>query len=199
MRYNAPNFDTANIIRLTNGGGNFSPSWTANSDTIYFDSNNTLPSGTNFYTIWKMASSDGSAKQRLIDATLLGDVRSPHVGSNTKIYFTQFVCGINQIFQMNPDGSGKIQYSNNGFDIKTPKYYQGKLFYEGNDLGVVNSFGGSGTKLAAPAITYDISTNGEIVYSKMYYSISEYRKQIGTLWIMNADGTNNHQLTFNNF
>lgn len=199
MRFDGINFDTTNIVQLTNGGGNFHPSWTANSDTIYYDSNNTLPTGTGFYTIWKMASFDGSNKQRIIDATLLGDVRFPHVGNDFKVYFVKFSQGKAEIFSMNKDGSNQIKYSNNGFDVEKPKYWQGKVFYEANQIGVVNALGSVGIKLTWPATTYDISINGEIVYSKMDYSITNYNKQIGTLWIMNADGSNNRQLTFNTF
>lgn len=36
LRFTGTEFDTANIVQLTNGGGNFHPSWTADSDTIYF-------------------------------------------------------------------------------------------------------------------------------------------------------------------
>jgi Tol biopolymer transport system component len=199
MPFDGINFDTANILQLTNGGGNFHPSWTANNDTIYFDSNNTLPTGSSFYTIWKMASNDGSGKQRIIDASLLGDIRFPSIASNLMVYYVRGFQGKGEIFSMNKDGSNQLLYSNNGFGVEKPKYWQGKVFYEANQIGVVNTFGSAGTKLTSPAVTYDISINGEIVYSRMDYSITTYNKQIGTLWIMNADGTNNHQLTFNNF
>lgn len=39
MRYSANGFDTNNLIQLTTIGANFFPSWSANSDTLYFDSN----------------------------------------------------------------------------------------------------------------------------------------------------------------
>ena len=39
MPFNGSTFDTTQIIQLTTTGGNFYPSWTANSDTIYYDSN----------------------------------------------------------------------------------------------------------------------------------------------------------------
>jgi len=134
--------------------------------------------------------SDGSGKT---DFPNTG--REPFVTDN-KVYYI----GLGQeIFSMNKDGTDQAQFSNNGFGAERPKYWQGKLFYEGNEIGVILAMGSKGIKLVSPAVTYDISTLGEIVYSKMYYDIMKYNKQIGTLWIMNADGSNNRQLTFNNF
>ena len=188
MRFTGAGFDTANSVQLTNNGGNFFPSWTANSDTIYYDSN----IGTNGqgYYVWKM-SSDSTGK---IGFPNTG--RQPFVGIDNKVYYI----GLGQeVFSMNKDGTNKIQFSKNGFGVDNPKYWQGKVFYNYNEIGVLNGLGSRGMKLVSPAVTYDISVNGEIIYSRMDYSITTYNKQIGTLWIMNSDGTNNRQLTFNNF
>lgn len=197
LRFTGTDFDTANIVQLTNSGGNFHPSWTVNSDTIYYDSNNLPSNGTGFYTIWKM-DANGQSKIRIVDATGLGDIRMPYVATNDKIYYTRYISGKAEIFQMSKDGTSQQQYSNNGFDLKTPKYYQEKIFYEANQIGFINSIGLQGRKLISPAVTFDISTLGELVYSKMDYGLG-FDKQKGTLWIINTDGTNNRQLTFNNF
>lgn len=198
MRFTLAGFDTVNIIQLTTDGGNFHPSWALNSDTIYFDSNNNSPIGASFYSIWKM-STDGTIKTRLTQSAGIGDTRYPYVGSDSKIYFTQYVSGKAEIFSMDRNGLNQVQFSHNGFSVENPKYFQGKIFYEANQIGVILNTGSRGIKLVSPAVTYDISTNGEIIYSKMEYDIMKYNKQIGTLWIMNSDGSNNHQLTFNNF
>jgi hypothetical protein len=188
MPFNGSTFDTTQIIQLTTSGGNFYPSWTGNSDTIFFDSN----VGTNGggYYVWKMAS-DGSGKTGFPNTG-----REPFVGSDAKVYYL----GLGgEIYQMNIDGSNQIKYSNNGFASLRPRYWQGKVFYEGNQIGVVQTMGSVGIQLVTPAVTYDVSSLGEVVYSKMEYDITKYIKQIGTLWIMNADGSNKRQLTFNNF
>lgn len=198
MRYTGSGFDTANIIQLTDHGGNFYPNWNATSDTIFYDSNVNSPVGASFYSIWKMRS-DGTGKTELTQSAGIGDTRQPFVGLDNRVYFLKYISGSAEIFSMNRDGSDQTQYSNNGDGARTPKYWQGKLYYEGNQIGVVLAKGAKGVKLVSPAVTYDISSKGEIVYSKMEWSISIYNKQIGTLWIMNADGTNNRQLTFNNF
>lgn len=198
MRFTGTGFDTANIIQLTTSGGNFNPSWTANSGTIYYDSNNEAPAGTSFYSIWKMAK-DGTNKTRLTLSDGIGDTRFPFVGTDGRIYFTKYVFANAEVFSMNPDGSNQVQFSNNGFSVERPKYWQGRVFYEGNHFVLVSDSGGKGSKLTSPAVTFDISTKGEIIYSKMYYDITMYNEQTGTLWIMQADGSNNRQLTFNHF
>lgn len=191
MYFTGSGFDTSNIFQLTNNGANFFPSWTANSDTIYYDSN----VGTNGqgYYVWKMAN-DSTGK---IGFPNTG--RQPFVGSNNLIYYSRGILGQPEIFSMNKDGSNQIQITFNGQygNRDTPKFWQDNLFYQDNStLRVLNS--NTDIKLINPCITYDISSNGEIVYSKMDFGLG-YDKQKGTLWIMNSDGSNNRQLTFNNF
>jgi Tol biopolymer transport system component len=196
MHFNGFSFDTADIIQLTTTGANFFPCWTANSDTIYFDSNNNAPQGTSFYSIWKMAN-DGSGKIRLTQSVGIGDTRQPFVGTDNKIYYVGYVASQSEVLSMNKDGSNPIQVTFNSGGVKTPKYWQGKVFCENGKINMILS-NGTLKQLDSPCDTYDISKNGEIVYSKMDYDITKYNKQIGTLWIMNADGTNKRQLTFNN-
>ena len=203
MQFNGTTFDTARLIQLTNTGANFYPSWTANSDTIYFDSNVDAPLGTSFYSIWKMAK-DGTGKSRLTQSTGIGDSRQPYVASDNRVYYYSYAANQTEIFSMNKDGSNQIQVTFNGdingtFTTKSsPSYYNGKIYYQQNGLWA-SSINGGPVRLESLCTTYDISTLGEIVYSKTDFSIFKYNRQIGTLWIMNADGTNNRQLTFNNF
>lgn len=86
----------------------------------------------------------------------------------------------------------------NRFSCHYPKYFNGKAYYQQIGLWSV-SMNGNPVQLEIACDTYDISPSGEIVYSKPEYNIMKYNKQIGTLWIMNADGSNKRQLTFNNF
>lgn len=188
MPFNGSTFDTTRIIQLTTSGGNFYPTWTANSDSIYYDSNVGLNGGG--YYLWKMAS-DGSGKTGFLNTG-----RQPFVGSDGKVYYVGLA---GEIYQMDRDGSNQQKYSNNGFAVTRPRYWQGKVFYETNQIGVVQAKGSAGLQLTTPAITYDISPNGEIVFSKMVYDITKSNKQNGTFWIMNTDGSNQRQFTFNNF
>jgi len=193
MRFTGNGFDTANIIQLTSDGSNFYPSWTANNDTLYYDSN----VGTNGqgYYVWKM-SSDSSGKVGFPNTG-----RQPFVGSNNLIYYSRGILGQPEIFSMNKDGSNQEQVTFNGQygNRNTAKFWNGNLYYNDNGTLRVIKNNGQDVKLVFPSVTYDVSINGEIIYSKMDYSITTYNKQIGALWIMNADGSNNRQLTFNNF
>lgn len=191
MQFNGYTFDTSHITQLTTTGGNFYPSWTMNSDTIFFDSNN----GTNGqgYYVWKMAA-DGSGK---IGFPNTG--RQPYVGSNGKVYYVGGFNGQPEVFSMNWDGTGKIQLTFNGQygNRRSPKFFANNLLYEDNGfLKAINS-SGINIQLAQPSASYDVSSGGEIVYSKWDYSVSLSDKQRGTLWIINVNGNNNRQLTFN--
>lgn len=197
LRFTGSDFDTANIVQLTNGGGNFHPSWTANSDTIYFDSNVDSPPATSFYSIWRMLPT-GNSKERVSPSGTYG--RQPFVATNNLIYYFYYSGSQPEIFRMNKDGLNQTQltFNSQSGNRDLPKFWQGNLFYNDNgSLRVIRS-NNQDSKLAFPNVTYDVSTLGEIVYCKMDYEITKYNKQNGTLWIMNADGTNNRQLTFNN-
>ena len=198
MRFTGSEFDTTNIVQLTNEGGNFFPSWTANSDTIYYDSNLGTPIGTDYYSIWKIAS-DGTDRQRITPPGTYG--RQPFVSSNNLIYYFYYAQTQPEIFSMNKDGSNQTQITFNGQygNRDSPKFWNGNLFYNDNGALRLMKSNKEDVKLTFPCVTYDISVNSEIIYSKMDYSITTYNRQIGTLWIMNTDGTNNRQFTFNNF
>ncbi len=101
---------------------------------------------------------------------------------------------------MNKDGSKETQLTFNGRDgnRNTAKFWNGNLFFIDNGTLKIVKSNDQYLKLINPCSTYDISTTGEIVYSKMDYGLGP-ETQKGTLWIMNTDGSNNRQLTFNNF
>lgn len=191
MQFDGNMFDTANIIRLTTTGGNFYPNWTANSDTIYFDSN----VGTNGqgYYIWKMAS-DSSGKSGIPNSG-----RQPFVGSDNLIYFVRGASGQPEIFSMNKNGSNVLQLtfnSRNGVR-RSPTYYQNRIFFWDGGLFSTSTTVYESKELSrVTGESYTISNNGEIVYVNFEFGITDRR--CGTLWIMNTDGTNNRQLTFNN-
>lgn len=193
MRYSVNGFDTSNMIQLTTIGANFFPSWTINSDTLYFDSN-VATNGQGYY-VWKMASY-GSGK---IGFPNTG--RQPFVAVDNKVYYIGLQA---EVYKMDKDGANKTQITTDGnlngtsSDKTLPKFYNGSIYYQ--QIGLIRFTGNNSrtTIGGIPCITYDISINGEIVYSKFDYGLN-YEKQKGALWIMNADGSNNRQLTFNNF
>jgi hypothetical protein len=197
MRFTGAGFDTTNIIKLTTAGYNSDPSWTLNSDTIYFGSGNN--SSKRYFSIWKMAK-DGTNKTRLTQSMS----NYPFVGSDSKIYFTDLY---ERIYSMDKNGGNRILISELSTGTYSyPKYFLGKVFCQKgstesiNEICVIHNPSNINkglVKLVFPANTYDISINGEIVYSKAGSNIFQYDEQIGTLWIMNADGSNDRQLTFN--
>jgi len=192
MQFNGITFDTSHLIQLTNSGGNFFPNWTTNSDTIYFDSNNGT-SGQGYY-VWKMAS-DSSGKSGIPNTG-----RQPYIGSDNLIYFVRGASGQPEIFSMNKNGSNVLQLPFNGRNgvRRSPGYYQNKVFFwDGGLFSTATTVYEAKELSKATGESYAISKNGEIVYSNFEFGITDRR--CGTLWIMNTDGSNKKQLTFNNY
>ena len=188
MRFDGVNFDTANIVQLTATGANFHTSWTPEGDTIYYDSN--VDTNGQGYYVWKMAA-DGTGY-----TGMEGTGRQPFAGSDNRVYYIGLY---NEIFSMKKDGTDKKQETFNGKSSKRyPMYYNGEVFFWDARL-----FSSPTTMYSPKQLTnfagesYTISINGEVVYLTMEFSITD--KRFGTLWIMNADGSNKRQLTFNNF
>lgn len=192
MPFNGSTFDTARMVQLTNAGGNFYPSWTANSDSIYFDSN--VGSANGAYSVWKMAA-DGSGKMGFPNTG-----RQPFVGSDNRIYFLGVQA---ELFAMDKNGANPTQLTFNGNANGTlttkslPKYYHGKVFYQQNGLWFTSINSNNPQRLLTACQTYAISANGEIVYGM--FDFGKLDREWGTFWIMNADGTNKRQLTFNHY
>ncbi len=198
MRFDGNTFDTSHIIQLTDSGANFYPAWTLNSDTIYYDSNNDAPVGTSFYSIWKMAN-DGTGKARITQSEGVGDTRQPFVSSDDRIYYVGYALDQSEIFSMNKNGSNPVQLtfnSKNGIR-RTPEFNKGKLFFWDAAIFTtpINQY--LPKEICKGAETYAISNNGEVLYVNAEYGIKD--KRYCTIWIMNADGSNKRQLTFNNF
>lgn len=198
MPFNGNQFDTSKLVQLTVSNGNFNPSWTAGSDSIIFESNNTVAGGTGFYSIWKMAS-DGSSKVNLVAPSASGDSRQPYIGSDSRIYFINYVLGQPEVFSVDQGGLSKTQVTFNSANLqrRSPKYFQGNVFFQDNGLSFT-PVGVYSPRLIAKSIdSYSISSVGEVVYANTQFGIQD--KMFGTLWIMSADGSNNHQLTFNHY
>lgn len=196
LRYTGSGFDTANLIQLTTRANNFHPSWTANSDTLYYESNAKIPDGITNHCIWKMHA-NGNGKQLIAQDKDQRHLRQPYIGADNLIYY---VGPGGRIFSMNKDGTNQVPFTKSDGYGGRPRYWQGKVFHEADAIFVSNSLSDHTIKLASPAITYNISKTGEIVYCRTdHFYPATYLKERGTLWIMNADGSNHRQLTFNNF
>lgn len=127
-----------------------------------------------------------------------GTFREMSLGSNGRLYYIE---DNGEIWSMNRDANDQkkeVAYVPGDYDQRrAPQYYNGDLYYvKGNRL--VHT--GSNTPLVeSNVLDFDISSQGEIVYSQFDYKITESNKQNGVLWIMNLDGTNKRQITFNTF
>jgi hypothetical protein len=203
MYFDGTNFDTSHIVALTNNSGsNFHPSWSPQSDTIYYESNQFHPGST--FQVYKMAS-DGTG-QILIgnkgpDSAVSG---SPFCTSDKTIIHTRVDHQSGYIFSMNTNGYQVSQLTQAiGSDqiITYPTYYNNNLYYQ--NFGIWNThMDGSGLIKLCMSSTkgFSISKDGIIAYSdfgSMESSVVD--KTHGVIWTMNIDGTNQQPLTFNNY
>lgn len=184
--YTATGFDTTQKKRVTANPYDRHPTWTPNSDSIYLSSSS---GSTSFNPVIAKIKIDGTGKSII----LAERGEHPSLGSDNFIYF------INQYFQIckidKAGGNKEILTADKNAQRLFPQFYNGKLYYHNQyKLTILN-----GAELATNAGEFAISSKGEIVYSRSELYITESKKQNGVFWIMNADGTNNRQLTYNNY
>ena len=205
MPFDGQHFDTTAVTQLTTHGSNFSPVWSADGEWIVYDSNQDSPTGLNF--IWKMKK-DGTEKKRIAFTPQNGETKMPYWGINSTIVHLRYISNNNpEIFLMDSTGGTITQISNNKNDKRIPKYTP-----DGTRIGFVSALStGGGFQLYSMKVdgsdvrklttkgclSYSWALDGRIVYQNFDYSRIDAGK--GTLWIMNADGTNKRQLTYNKF
>lgn len=194
IRYNGVTFDTTQNIRLTSNGKSFFPSWNDTGDSIAFDSWD----GGQYtkYRIWKMKS-DGNGKIELLAG------RQPRWSGNYIYFIGSDSAGIG-VFQSKT--SGRI--TKNIFNQPNPNQNI-------NNLRILNNFlllQAGGLAIYKIDINnrlfnvisndqiddsgFDISPQGKIAYVLFNLKVTTTQ---GTIWLMNIDGSNKHQLTFNNY
>lgn len=209
MPFDGEAFDTTKIEQLTFEGRNFFPSWSYDGNWIAFDSDYDSQTGLKF--IWKMKQ-DGTSKTRLAFTPQQGETRAPSWGKDYSIlhlrYVTEVDNGSPEVYLMDSTGSRVARLTYNSNSEHGPKYSpEGKIIgfvstsinEEGTRLFTIDLQGNDIKKLASVAINnFSWSPNGlKIVYQKDQGLLSN--QSDGTLWIMNFDGTNSKQLTFNSF
>lgn len=204
IRFTGTGFDETQKIPLTNGGKSFFPSWNANGDSITFDSNLSSPTGTSFYTLWKM-DKNGNGKQKILDYQPgLGDIgRQPRWADNF-IYYIGRDSTSAGIFRVNTSGQNPtkiVNQPNPNHNISNPRIWNNYLFYQLGGLTINKGIIGSGnfSSISTDQIDdygFDVSSQGKIAY--IFYGGRVTTTQ-GTIWLMNNDGSGKHQLTFNNF
>ncbi|MBI4726712.1 PD40 domain-containing protein [candidate division TA06 bacterium] len=192
-----------NIVQLTTGGRNFFPSWSPDGKRIAWDTNYNDSLGAN--VIWLMDNYGSNKKD--ISQHQVGEWRMPDWFPDGRIVHIRYPGGnvfSSEIFIMDSNGQNSLRLTNNFSTDYNPKVspdgskisWSSGASGEAPQIWVMNSNGSGLVKLTieggnAPCWSPDGS---KIAYS---YIGSGYGPQCGSIWIMNADGTNKKQLTYN--
>ncbi len=189
--FDGTKLDTAQKKLIGNASPAIYPLFNASSDSIYFCG--LIYGASNQSPLYKVAL-DGTGKTEIKS----GEFYELSFGSNKRFYY---ITNGREIWSMDQNGNDAkkeiIAETGNPDQRRNPEYYDGKIYYLS---GTRLMQSGSNTPLVeSNVMDFDISRQGEIIYSQFEYKVSETNKQNGVFWIMNADGSNKRQLTFNNF
>jgi Tol biopolymer transport system component len=189
--FNGTKLDTAQKKLVGNTSPAIYPLFNASSDSIYFC--NLTYGASNKSPLYKVAL-DGTGKTEIKS----DEFYELSFGSNKRFYY---ITNGSEIWSMDQNGNDAKKeitaVAGNPEQRRNPEYYDGKIFYlSGTRL---MQSGSNAPLVESNVMDFAISPQGEIIYSQFEYKVSETNKQNGVFWIMNADGSNKRQLTFNNF
>lgn len=205
MPFNGEKFDTTNIVQLTFEGRNFFPAWSPDGDWIAYDSNMDTSTGLNF--IWKMKN-NGISKKRIAYTPNDGETRMPSWGSDFTIVHQRYIkIAYPEIVKMDSAGNNVIRITIDENWDSYPKYSPDNKYIAfisqsklagGIELWKINITTNEKIQLTSSgAPSFSWSPEGKIVYLRFNgYQVNETE---GTLWIMDSNGSNKQQLTFNHF
>lgn len=185
MPFNGTTFDTSAQVKLTADNIYSNLQWSPSSDSLFFLG---MPNGN--YTnqkIYRIAP-DGTGLTTVYQGYSFFSITAD------RIYFTDD----KDIFSVKKDGSNKQQHTYGNFIKIFPVNYKDSLFYQVPNAGLWGGKPGSDFKEIVPQVqTFDISSTGEIVFCKFNINSIITDKQNGAIWIMNSDGSNQRQITYN--
>jgi TolB protein len=196
MPFDGEHFDTSAIVRLTDSERNFFPTWSPSGKIIAYD-NSLCPAECGIYIM----DTAGNNRELIIkqrrspfwgrnDDTIYYNLRyfdlisrTEHVIVNDSL--TGFTIGPRCLF--NPQ-KNKIFFTgiNTSIIPRTRKLYS--INYSGRNFRKVSD---------DPILNFTFTPDGKIIYH--LYDSKQIDEVKNTLWIMDQDGSNNHQLTNNNF
>jgi Tol biopolymer transport system component len=202
MPFDGECFDTTSIIQLTFSGYDFLPSWSPDGNYIAYDNTEcgsaATPIPPNSCGILIMEE-DGNNK------SFVARGRLPYWGSSedTIYYMMRYYDLINKqenkiidtkemSFTLEPSPSFNSQ--------KTKIFFLGRFNNVPNPIKLYSvDPSGYNFKLASndPILYFSFMPDGRIVY--LYFDGTCIDEEKGTLWIMDENGLNKHQLTYNDF
>jgi TolB protein len=191
--------DGDSLTQLTFEGRNFFPTWNSKGGWIAYDA--FLENVTTLYAIWKMKT-DGSDKTIISYKPEEGAVRMPNWIGDTIVHirYKQGAFFSSEIFSMNSNGENETRLTYNEATDYYPKTssVNSKVAFtsQSPSTGVTQiwSIGIDGTNPKQLTNTQAYSCDWSPCGNYIVYT--DASSENGRLWIMNADGSNKRQLTF---
>ncbi|MCJ7446778.1 MAG: hypothetical protein MUO72_03710 [Bacteroidales bacterium] len=203
MPFDGDYFDTTSIIQLTTSGHNFFPKWSHDGNYIVYD-NTTCGSGVNPIPPNScgilIMDSDGNNKSFIIEAR-----RFPYWGRSEDTIFY----GLRYYDLVNKHENIIFDNIKSGFSVEGPPSFnpqKTKVFFLANytyipgpiKLCSVDPSGENFKPISIdPILKFTFMPDGRIIY--LLYSYERIDEEKNALWIMDQDGSNKLQLTFNDF
>lgn len=187
------------LTQLTFEGKNFYPTWSPDGQWIAFDG--LMKGQTNFYAIWKIRN-NGENRTLITPSTMeYGDIRMPNwVGGD--ILHIRYGNGMSssELFVMDINGNDNRRITINRTTDYYPKYSSSKtrIAFTSKDksspLFQIWTMNADGSDLKQVTNRQGYSCDWSPDETRLVYTDS--RVESGRLWIMEANGSNNRQLTF---
>jgi TolB protein len=189
--------DGDSLEQLTFEVRNFFPAWSPDGLWIAFDA--FIKDKTSLYAVWKMES-NGDNKTLIANTPEEGAVRMPY-WLNNKIIHIRYLKGVysSEVFSMGHDGENLKRLTYNEATDYYPKLSRntGKIVFSSQpgdgwpQIWTINADGSDLKQLTdTQGYSCDWSPDGN------YIVYTDSRGENGRLWIMDADGNNKRQLTF---